>query len=178
MLPKGSSKLDWAVASVWTSAYDKQGPDFFSHLLKIRITRSILPKLPSAKNYAGHEVTRKRLQSSILFKVLCYLKDLIVLLILTNNIFKGLFLTWLFSPEFLSSDWLFVFSKILDQKQFCSQWISKSAANKLQNQATELLFTVVHVKIFKIIFSYLLESIPLLLNSALQTRSAANSEAL
>lgn len=118
-----------------------------------------MAKLPSAKSMQDMKHPEMwRFQSSTLFKVLFYLKDLAVLLILTNVIFKGLFLTWLVFPECLSSDWLFVFSKTLDQKQFCSQRISKSAANKLKNRAIELLFTLVHVKIFKTIFSYFLET--------------------
>jgi len=76
---------------------------------------------------------------------------LIVLLVLTNDILKGLFLTWLFFSECLSSYWLLVFSKILGQQQFCPQWISKHPANKLQNGAIKFLFTLVHIRIFKIV---------------------------
>lgn len=73
------------------------------------------------------------------------------MLTLTNYIFKGLLLTWLVFSEFLSSDWLLVFSKTPDQKQFCPQWISKYPANKLQKGAIKLLRTLVHIKIFKLV---------------------------
>lgn len=72
-------------------------------------------------------------------------------MILTNDIFKGLFLTWLRFSEFLSSDWLLVFLKTLDQKQFCPQRISKHPANKPQKGVIKLLVTPVYVRIFKIV---------------------------